>query len=131
VSKNVAPVDFEEVSMNGMGRTVVKIIQGFLGFLAGAVAMGLLVMLVWNAVIPDVFHLAPITYWQAVLLLVLAHILFRGAGVQVRWHDHSWKKKFRDKISIFSPEERSQFHAEWERRCGEIKKERNGNDAPQ
>ncbi len=99
-------------------RSVVRVVQGLVAFLFGALAMGFLLMWVWNAVVPDVLHLQTITYWQSVLLLVLAHILFRGAGVRVGWRDNKWKSKFRGRIASMSPEEREKFHAEWQRRCG-------------
>ena len=46
-----------------------------------AFLFGLLVMALWNWVIPDIFGLSRITYWQAWALVVLAHILFKaGSG---------------------------------------------------
>jgi hypothetical protein len=36
---------------------------------------------IWNAVVPDVFGLKTITFWQAVGILVLASILFGGHRV--------------------------------------------------
>lgn len=96
------------------------------GFLVAAVAMvlvaGGVVMLLWNAVVPDLFRAPVITYWQAVGLLLLTHILFRGFG---RWrrghngmHSHHWKQRFEEKIAAMTPEEREKFRAEWKRRCG-------------
>lgn len=34
------------------------------------------VMLLWNAVVPDVFSLPAITYWQAYALYFLCYLLF-------------------------------------------------------
>lgn len=96
------------------------------GFFVAAVAMiliaGGVVMLLWNAIVPDLFHAPSIGYWQAVGLLVLTHILFRGFG---RWkhgrhamYSSHWKHKLEEKLAAMSPEEREQFKAEWKRRCG-------------
>ncbi len=46
-------------------------------------ALGLLVMFLWNALMPAIFGLPHIGYWQAVGLFVLAHILFKGGN-----HNH-------------------------------------------
>ena len=45
---------------------------GFLAF------FGFIVMLLWNWLMPDIFGLKKITYWQAWGLLVLCSILFKG-----------------------------------------------------
>lgn len=84
--------------------------------------VGGVVMLLWNAIVPDVFGAASLEYWQAVGLFVLTQILFRGVG---RWHavhHHGardrWKHKLEEKLASMSPEERDAFRAEWKRRCG-------------
>ena len=41
---------------------------------------GWVVMLLWNWLMPDIFGLKPLTYWQAWGLLILSHILFKGFG---------------------------------------------------
>lgn len=44
-----------------------------------ALPMGLLVMLLWNAVIPVIFVGAPVlTFWKAVGLFLLCSILFKS-----------------------------------------------------
>ncbi|OGU32737.1 MAG: hypothetical protein A2X67_05005 [Ignavibacteria bacterium GWA2_55_11] len=86
-----------------------------------ALAMGYLVMMLWNAVVTDVFHAPAIAYWQAVGLLVLTHILFRGFGRWGQghgWHDGRWKHKLEEKLAAMTPEEREKFREEYRRRCG-------------
>ncbi len=41
---------------------------------------GLVVMLLWNWLMPDIFGLKRLTYWQAWGLLILCTILFKGFG---------------------------------------------------
>lgn len=84
--------------------------------------LGGIVLLLWNAVVPEVFGAPTLTYWQAVALLLLTQILFRGIG---RWHaSHHpgvrdrWKHKLEEKLAAMTPEEREQFRSEWKRRCG-------------
>lgn len=47
---------------------------------------GLAVMLLWNWLMPDLFGLQAISFWQAAGLLVLCKILFGGLG----GHHHAW-----------------------------------------
>jgi hypothetical protein len=42
--------------------------------------VGEVVMLLWNALLPQLFGWPPITLWQALGLLVLCRILFGGFG---------------------------------------------------
>ncbi|MEA5128732.1 MAG: hypothetical protein VB074_11140 [Proteiniphilum sp.] len=51
-----------------------------LGFVAMAAVFSVAVMLLWNALIPTIFGLAVINFWQALGLFVLARILFGGFG---------------------------------------------------
>ncbi len=53
-------------------------------FVAGAVAflvIGLIVQVLWNTTVPDIFGLRAIDYWEAVRLLLLTSILFGGLSV--------------------------------------------------
>jgi hypothetical protein len=50
-----------------------------------ALVFGFLVKWLWNWIIPDIFGLGTITYWQAFGMLILAKILFGGFGR----HGHS------------------------------------------
>lgn len=79
------------------------------GFVAIAV-LGGLVMLLWNATIPDLFVGArPIDYLRALGLLVLSRILFggfRGHGGW-HWHRHGWHHG--GPWSAMTPEERERL----------------------
>jgi hypothetical protein len=56
----------------------VWIILGIIGFTAFAFLFGAVVMWLWNSLMPVVFHLGVITYWQAVGLAILGRLLFGG-----------------------------------------------------
>jgi hypothetical protein len=60
-----------------------KILLGIL-FAIGGIALlavfGLFVMLLWNWLMPEIFGLKQLNYWQAWGLLVLSWILFKGFG---------------------------------------------------
>ena len=55
------------------------LLGAFLGLALAAVFGGVL-MFLWNYVMPGVFHLPAITFWQAVALLVLARLLTGRIG---------------------------------------------------
>lgn len=90
--------------------------------IAGVFIFGALVMYLWNAVVPHVFtSLGPITYCQAIGLLILSKILFggfRGRGCGCRkggrfGRGREWKEKWMS----MSEEERAKFKEEWKNRC--------------
>lgn len=52
------------------------IVLGIIGFTAFAILFGAVVMWLWNWLMPAIFGLGVITYWQAVGLAVLGRLLF-------------------------------------------------------
>ena len=92
-----------------------KVIGIILLAIVGVFAFGSIVMLLWNALMPVIFHLPLITFWQALGLLLLTKILFsgfRGGGPKARW-----KEKLNDRWTNMTPEEREKIKQEWGRRC--------------
>lgn len=85
------------------------------------VAVGYVVMGLWNALIPDLFRGPVLTYWQAVGLLLLSHFLLHGWGrwrYSNGWRHHRWKQHLDERLASMSPEERKKYEEEWRRRCG-------------
>jgi hypothetical protein len=83
--------------------------------IAGIIVFVLLVMICWNAVMPELFHLPIINFWQALGLLALSKILFGNFRGGPRLY---WRNKARQKWMDMTPEEREKFKEEWSRRCG-------------
>jgi hypothetical protein len=54
------------------------IILGIIGFTALALLFGAIIMWLWNWLMPVIFHLGLITYWQALGLAILGRLLFGG-----------------------------------------------------
>ena len=81
-------------------------------FLAGGA-----VMLLWNAILPDLLQANHITYWQSVGLLVLCRILFGGFhfGPRSRF-PFGGPPHLRDKWANMTEEERKQFKEQWRKR---------------
>ena len=66
-----------------------------------ALLFGLVLMWLWNWLMPTIFGLPIISFWQAWGLVVLSHILFKTFphhGPR-NHHDDHWKEKFRDKFA--------------------------------
>jgi hypothetical protein len=81
---------------------------------AGVIVFVIIVMLLWNELMPAIFHLPVITFWQALGLLVLSKIFFSS----LRGPRPYWRNKARQKWMDMTPEERDRFREEWGRRCG-------------
>jgi hypothetical protein len=86
--------------------------------------LGLIVMLLWNAILPDLLGVRHISFWQATGLLILCKILFgsfrpggpggfRGAGPP-------WKHK----LMNMTPEDRERFKQEWQQRWTDPNKDK-------
>jgi len=98
--------------------------------LAGLVLFGYVTMLLWNALLPVIFHFPVITFWQAVGLLALTRLLFGSFCHHGRGHHRLWGHDFRNKWETMTPEEREQFmkmrnscRPSWGRYCSDKKEE--------
>lgn len=70
-------------------------------------AVGFLVMLLWNALVPQLFGGPVVSFWQAAGLLVLSRVLFGGLRGA---HHHGWRHRgWRGRWGRMSPEERERF----------------------
>jgi hypothetical protein len=63
-----------------------------------------LVMHLWNWLVPHLFELPRITFWQALALLALCRILFGGLGLH-----GGGRCRMRNRYEHMSPEEREKF----------------------
>jgi Ca2+/H+ antiporter, TMEM165/GDT1 family len=82
--------------------------------------IGSVTMLLWNELLPKIFNVSVITFWQALGLILLSKILFSGAHPSFKDHrfknrDHDyWHKRFDDRLNSMSAEEKEKFKARWE-----------------
>ena len=80
------------------------------------------VMLLWNTLMPVIFHLGVITFWQAAGLFILCKILFGfgkgghrgGFGGGAPWMRHRMEEHFKH----MTPEQKEKFKQKWNERCG-------------
>jgi len=66
-----------------------------------ALLFGLVLMWLWNWLMPVIFGLPTISFWQAWGLVVLCHILFKTFphhNHHPSRHDDRWKRKFHKKF---------------------------------
>ncbi len=81
------------------------------------VVFSFVVMRLWNWLTPELFGWHPITFWQALGLLVLSKILFGGFRGRPGWGGH-WRQRMIERWEQMSPEEREKFREGMRGRCG-------------
>ncbi len=99
-------------------RKIILFVPLMIGLIFG---LGALVMVLWNAILPDLIGVKLIGYWQALGLLLLCKILFGGYGSGGKGgkgkRGFGRRKEFmRRKMEMMSDEERAKFKEEWRNR---------------
>ena len=61
-----------------VGKVVAMVFVGISIAITLGLVLGLGLQWLWNQLMPEIFGLPPISYWQAVGLFVLSHLLFKG-----------------------------------------------------
>ncbi len=76
----------------------------------------LVVMALWNWLVPDVFGGRTITFWQAVGLMVLSRFLLGRFHGRPAWSSH-WRHRLFERWERMTPEERERLREHLRRRC--------------
>jgi hypothetical protein len=87
------------------------ILKGLVAGIVFVLLAGTITMLLWNWLVPSLFHGPEIRFLQALGLLLLSKILFSGWGGH-RWRHAGgppWRQRLHDKWSSMTPEERERF----------------------
>ena len=103
-----------------------RIARGIRIAIIGIIALvlfGFVVMWMWNWLMPSIFGLRLITFWQALGLVILSKILFGGLH-----HGHGarrkhWRRRMQERWEKMTPEEREKFREGIEGFCGAAKAE--------
>ena len=82
-----------------------------------ATVVTVVVMSLWNWLVPELFGGRTISFWQALGLLVLSRMLFGGWRGRPGPHPH-WRHRLRERWEHMTPEEREQFRQGLRDRCG-------------
>jgi hypothetical protein len=88
-------------------RVVRAIKIAFFAILAVGV-VSFVVMSLWNALMPGIFAVKTITFWQALGLLVLSKLLFGGFRPSGGGSRH-WRRRMAERWEQMTPEEREKF----------------------
>lgn len=93
-----------------------------LAFVALAAALfGWVTMSLWNWLMPFIFGLPLLTFWQAIGLVILSKILFGGfkGGSGGHWQNKKdfWKQKMATHWDKMPAEKRERFRQQWENKC--------------
>ena len=80
-------------------------------------AISFIVMTLWNALLPSIFAVKAISFWQALGLLVLSKILFGGFRPS-RGGGSRWRSRMMERWEQMTPEEREKFKQGMRRGCG-------------
>lgn len=106
-----------------MQRRVPKIAHVFKFIVLGALfvcAIGFSVQLLWNCLIPDLFHGPLITFWQAIGLCLLGKLIFgwhgNGGGPWGMRAKQQWRRKMMERMEHMSEEEKDKLREKM-RRC--------------
>lgn len=86
----------------------------------GIVALGVFGLVVrglWNWLMPELFGLHPITFWQALGVWLLSRILLAGFHGG-RSKDRRWRARLIERWEGMSPEEREKFREKLRHRWG-------------
>jgi hypothetical protein len=94
-----------------VARVVQKCVKMALYVLLACVLGGFVVMGLWNWLMPVLFGLHAITFWQALGLLVLSKILLGGFHKHGGRGGRGWRRGGRERWAQMSPEERERFRA--------------------
>lgn len=90
------------------GNWAVKGLKIILFVVVAGTVMGLVIKSLWNWLIPSLFGLHGITFWQALGLLLLCKLLFGGFHRHAGYRGH-WKQKMKERWEQMTPEEREKF----------------------
>ena len=88
-------------------RRVMKFVM--FAVLAGGI-FGFVVMWLWNRLMPPLFGLHVLSFWQALGLLILSKIVFSGFHGRPGF-SHDWRMRFIRRWDQMTPEEREAFRA--------------------
>jgi len=95
-------------------RRVLKFV--LIAVLAGGI-FSFVVMWLWNRLMPILFGLHVLSFWQALGLLILSKILFSGFHGRPGF-SHDWRMSFIRRWDQMTPEQREAFRAGMRGGCG-------------
>ncbi len=102
------------------GRWMLRGLKFIFFIVVAAVVLGYVVMHLWNWLLPAVFGLHAINYWQALGILALARVLFGGFRGRPGGGMH-WRGRMMERWEQMTPEQREKFRQGMGSRCGKFR----------
>lgn len=108
----------EDVRMKkAIGWKIAKVIKMILLVILAVTVFGFVTRELWNWLMPSLFGLKLITFWQAIGLVVLGKILFGGIHKHGGGGGRGWKRHWEQRWAAMSDEEKERFRAGMRNRC--------------
>lgn len=99
------------------GHRILRVLKILLIVAVAVTVFSFVVMELWNHLMPAIFGLHTVSYWQALGLLVLSKILFSGFRGRPGFGP-PWRHRMFDRWEQMTPEEREKFRAGLRGGCG-------------
>jgi hypothetical protein len=96
---------------------ILRVLKVSLIAAAAVAVVSAAVMELWNLLLPGIFGLRAIGFWQALGLLVLSKLLFGGFRPGRGGGPH-WRRRMFERWEQMQPEERERFKQGMRRGCG-------------
>jgi hypothetical protein len=110
--------DREELTMTRRRRLLFIAPAAIAGLLAFAAIGGEVVKVLWNWLLPPLFGLPSVTFWQALGLLALSRILFGGFGLHGSGRHSGMRGRLKERWEHMTPEEREHLRQRMRERWG-------------
>ena len=99
---------FKKWSKWSVGAKVASIVAGLVLIPAFFTLFAAVTMWLWNWLMPAIFKLPSIGFWQAVGILLLSQILFKGGRMGRAGRSHWKRAKIRDRMGEECPEAKAE-----------------------
>src|SRR3974390_455368 len=113
-------MSFEKEATSRRTRKITKIVMFVLLIMPLALfVFGEIILHLWNWLMPALFHLPAITFWQGLGLLVLSWLFFGGlrGSAPRRGYRRHWRHRMQERWEQMSPEEQAKFRDWLNSRC--------------
>ena len=96
---------------------ILRVLKVLFLVVLAATVFSIVTMWLWNWLMPVMFGLHAISFWQALGLLVLSKILFSGFRGRPAFAMH-WRQRMMERWEQMTPEEREKFRTGMRGGCG-------------
>jgi hypothetical protein len=103
--------------MNMRGRRILRVLKVVAIVILAFTVFGFVVTQLWNYLMPGLFGLRTISFWQAVGLMLLGRLLF--GGFRPGRGGFGWRGEMMKRWGQMTPEEREKFREGMRGRCGQ------------